>query len=379
VNWEIQIPQRVVFGAGKAMEAVPRILALGNRIAMVTGSDPRRSRWLSRALEDLGGQILTLTCLGEPTLDVLRERLDEIRRWGAQVVVGIGGGSALDLSKALAALALGGDDPMEHLEVVGGGQPISHPGLPCVTIPTTSGTGAEATRNAVIGASGVKASLRGPQLMPRLAVVDPTLALGVPAHTTACTGLDALVQLVEPLVSRHSTTFSDALCREGIPRSVRSLPRAIRDGSDLAARTDLAEASLFSGMALANAKLGAVHGLAAPLGGRLGAPHGELCARLMVPVWKANVKALSDREGGLDRYREVARLLCGSPEAGLDDGLEVLRTLSALAGNRGLSHWGLTGADIPAMREAGLRASSMKGNPVDLLPGEIDAILEEAL
>ncbi|HNY30087.1 MAG TPA: iron-containing alcohol dehydrogenase [Fibrobacteria bacterium] len=379
MNWEIQIPQRVVFGAGKAMEAVPRILALGNRIAMVTGSDPRRSRWLSRALEDLGGQILTLTCLGEPTLDVLRERLDEIRRWGAQVVVGIGGGSALDLSKALAALALGGDDPMEHLEVVGGGQPISHPGLPCVTIPTTSGTGAEATRNAVIGASGVKASLRGPQLMPRLAVVDPTLALGVPAHTTACTGLDALVQLVEPLVSRHSTTFSDALCREGIPRSVRSLPRAIRDGSDLAARTDLAEASLFSGMALANAKLGAVHGLAAPLGGRLGAPHGELCARLMVPVWKANVKALSDREGGLDRYREVARLLCGSPEAGLDDGLEVLRTLSALAGNRGLSHWGLTGADIPAMREAGLRASSMKGNPVDLLPGEIDAILEEAL
>lgn len=379
MSWEIAIPRRVVFGVGKALVCVPEILAMGGRIALVTGSDPRRARWISQALEDLGGQVLTLTCPGEPSLDVLRERLAEARKARVDVVVGIGGGSALDLAKAIAALVPGVEDPMEHLEVVGGGRTIAHAGLPCVTIPTTSGTGAEATRNAVISAAGVKASLRGPQLMPVLAVVDPTLTLGLPSQTTAFTGLDALTQLIEPLVSRFATTFSDSLCREGIPRSVRSLPKAIQDGSDLQARTDLAEASLFSGMALANSKLGAVHGLAAPLGGRLGAPHGELCARLLVPVWKANTKALSDRPEGLARYREVAKLLCGHAEASLEDGLAVLKSLSALAGNRGLSHWGMTRADIPAMREAGLRASSMKGNPVDLLPAEIDAILEEAM
>lgn len=379
MNWEIAIPRRVVFGAGKALACVPEILAMGGRIALVTGSDPRRARWMSQALEDLGGQVLTLTCPGEPTLDLLRERLAQARKARVEVVVGLGGGSALDLAKAIAALVQGVEDPMEHLEVVGGGRSITHAGIPCVTIPTTSGTGSEATRNAVISASGVKASLRGNQLMPVLAVVDPTLTLGLPGQTTAFTGLDALTQLIEPLVSRFSTTFSDALCREGIPRCVRALPKALRDGSDLDARTDLAQASLFSGMALANSKLGAVHGLAAPLGGRLGAPHGELCARLLVPVWKANCKALSDRPDGLERYRMVARLLCGHPDAGLDDGLATLSSLAALAGNRGLSHWGMIPADIPAMREAGLRASSMKGNPVDLLPAEIDAILEEAL
>ena len=379
MNWEVAIPRRIVFGAGKALTCVPEILALGGRIALVTGGDPRRARWLSQALEDLGGQVLTLTCPGEPSLELLRERLSAARKARVEVVVGLGGGSALDLAKAIAALVPGSDDPLEHLEVVGGGRSIPHPGLPCVTIPTTSGTGAEATRNAVIGASGVKASLRGPQLMPVLAIVDPTLALAVDAHTTACTGLDALAQLIEPLVTRFHTPFSDALCREGIPKSVRSLPTAVRDGADLQARTDLAQASLFSGMALANAKLGAVHGLAAPLGGRLGAPHGELCARLLVPVWKANCKALADRPEGLARYLDSARLLCDSTHATLDDGLAVLVKLSALAGDRGLSHWGMTRSDIPAMREAGLRASSMKGNPVDLLPSEIDAILEEAL
>ena len=353
--------------------------AWSDRTLLVRGSDPGRSAPFRSELEACGIRIAEFALRGEPKVADLEAAVAVARSERVGAVVAVGGGSVVDLGKAVAALAPHGTDPLDHLEVVGRGMPLPGPGLPCAALPTTAGTGSEATRNAVIGAQGVKVSLRGPQLMPRLAVVDPSFARGLPRELTAWTGMDALVQLLEPLVSRFANPFVDGLCREGIPRSVRSLPVALERPDDLEARSDLSLASLLSGLALANARLGAVHGLAAPIGGAFPAPHGAVCARLLLPVWKANLSALDRAPEARARFREAARLLTGNPRAEAEDGLGEVERLSSMADAPGLSRWGMTESDIPAIRDAGLRASSMKGNPVELGAEEIDGILHAAL
>lgn len=347
---------------------------------LVTGSGIGRAGWLLEGLDALGVSIAIHSQPCEPTVEDCRDALRIARAFGAGAVIGLGGGSAIDLAKAVAALALHTEDPFDHLEVVGKGLPIPGTSLPCAAIPTTAGTGAEATRNAVLAADDVKVSLRGPQLLPKLAVVDPYLTIDLPREQTGYTGLDALTQLVEPFVSRFANPVSDGFCREGIPRSVRALPGALRDGLDLAARTDLALASLLSGLALANSRLGAVHGLAAPVGGLVAAPHGAVCARLLPICWKANVKALTrDGHPGLERFREVACLLTGQESATLEDGLAKIQELSDLVKAPGFAHWGLQERDIPGLCEKASKASSMKGNPIDLTQQELSDILHEAL
>ena len=380
MNFEFSAPGKILFGAGRSAEAATEIVGWGSRILLVTGSRPGRAAPLRDALLARGARLSEISLSREPHVEDLRSGVEAARSSRAQAVVALGGGSVLDLGKAIAALAPSGSDPLDHLEVVGKGLPLSGPGLPFAAVPTTAGTGAEATRNAVLSTGTVKVSLRGPQLMPRLAVVDPGYAIGAPRDLTAWTGMDALTQLVEPLLSRFANPLTDALCRQGIPLSVVALPAALRDPMDLSARSDLALASLLSGMALANARLGVVHGLAAPLGGRFPCPHGAVCARLLVPAWKANAAALERADPSVrERFLDASRLLSGRPDATISDGLEVLEALSQAAMAPPLSRWGMTESDIPAVREAGMRASSMKGNPVELAPEEIDAILREAL
>ena len=380
VNFEFSAPGKILFGPGRSAEAATEIVGWGSRILLVTGSRPGRAAPLRDALLARGARLSEISLSREPHVEDLRSGVEAARSSRAQAVVALGGGSVLDLGKAIAALAPSGSDPLDHLEVVGKGLPLSGPGLPFAAVPTTAGTGAEATRNAVLSTGTVKVSLRGPQLMPRLAVVDPGYAIGAPRDLTAWTGMDALTQLVEPLLSRFANPLTDALCRQGIPLSVAALPAALRDPLDLSARSDLALASLLSGMALANARLGAVHGLAAPLGGMFPCPHGAVCARLLVPAWKANAAALERADPSVrERFLDASRLLSGRSDATISDGLEVLEALSQAAMAPPLSRWGMTESDIPAVREAGMRASSMKGNPVELAPEEIDAILREAL
>jgi alcohol dehydrogenase class IV len=380
VNFEFSAPGKILFGPGRSAEAATEIVGWGRRILLVTGSRPERAAPLREALLLGGAELREISLSREPHVEDLASGLEVARTFQAQAVVGLGGGSVLDLGKAIAALAPCGSDPMDHLEVVGKGLPLRGPGLPFAAVPTTAGTGAEATRNAVLSTGTVKVSLRGPQLMPRLAVVDPSYAVGAPRDLTAWTGMDALTQLVEPLLSRFANPLTDAICRQGIPLSVRALPAALRDPLDLSARSDLALASLFSGMALANARLGAVHGLAAPLGGMFPCPHGAVCARLLVPAWKANVAAL-ERSGDSvrERFLDASRVLTGRRDATLADGLRVLEAMAEKALAPPLSRWGMTETDIPSVREAGMRASSMRGNPVELSPVEIEAILLEAL
>jgi len=380
VNFEFSAPGKILFGPGRSAEAATEIVGWGSRILLVTGSRPGRAAPLRDALLARGARLSEISLSREPHVEDLRSGVEAARSSRAQAVVALGGGSVLDLGKAIAALAPSGSDPLDHLEVVGKGLPLSGPGLPFAAVPTTAGTGAEATRNAVLSTGTVKVSLRGPQLMPRLAVVDPGYAIGAPRDLTAWTGMDALTQLVEPLLSRFANPLTDALCRQGIPLSVAALPAALRDPLDLSARSDLALASLLSGMALANARLGAVHGLAAPLGGMFPCPHGAVCARLLVPAWKANAAALERADQSVrEHFLDASRLLSGRSDATISDGLEVLEALSQAAMAPPLSRWGMTESDIPAVREAGMRASSMKGNPVELAPEEIDAILREAL
>jgi alcohol dehydrogenase class IV len=253
--------------------------------------------------------------------------------------------------------------------VIGGARPLDHPAAPCIAIPTTAGTGSEVTRNAVLGSPerGVKASMRHASMLPKVAVVDPELTLGLPRALTASTGLDALTQLIEPYLSVRANPLTDALCVEGIRRAARALPRAWDTPGDPEARAEMCFASLLGGMALANAGLGAVHGFAAPIGGMWAAPHGAVCAALLPYAMEVNLRAVRDRV----RFEEVARLLTGLPHATAEDGVKWIAELVTRLEIPRLREYGIGEADVDMLVEKAAAASSMKGNPAVLTAEEL--------
>jgi alcohol dehydrogenase class IV len=273
---------------------------------------------------------------------------------------------------------------LDYLEVIGSGRKITQPAVPCVAVPTTAGTGAEVTANAVLAspAHGLKASLRSPLMIPRVALVDPALTVSCPPRVTAASGLDALTQCLEPFVSVRANPLTDGLAREGLRRAAAGLRAAYADGSDLGARADMATCSLLGGIALANAKLGAVHGLAGVIGGTADVPHGVACAALLAPVIEANVRVLrSGQPGGpaLDRYAEAARLLTGRPAASIGDGLAWIRETAGLLAVPGLAAFGLGPEHADDVAAKAARSSSMQGNPVALAHDDLRAIVLQAL
>jgi alcohol dehydrogenase class IV len=320
----------------------------------------------------------------EPTVALIEQAVAVAQRVAADVVIGIGGGSVIDAAKAVAAKTPNPGDLLDYLEVIGQGRTLERPSLPCMAVPTTAGTGAEVTRNAVLRSErhGVKVSLRSPTMLPVRAMVDPDLTLSVPPAVTAGTGLDALTQLQEAFVSSRANPLTDGLCREGLRRAARSLERAYAHGRDAEAREDMALASLLGGMALANAGLGAVHGFAGPLGGMVPAPHGMICAALLPDVMAANIRALRERQPNhpaLVRYRETAVLLTGRDAVTAEDGVEWLRQLSRRLAVPPLGGLGFTQAQIDEAVSKARQASSMKGNPVALTEEELAAIYRNAL
>lgn len=384
MRFEFATAQRVVFGCGTLPEAAAVAGSLGRNVLLVTGRTPERASRLAGLLASQPMAVTRFGVQGEPTIADIKNGIAVGREARAEVVVGFGGGSALDAAKAIAVFLMAGEGFERHLEVVGVGEPLARPGLPCIAIPTTAGTGAEVTRNSVLASPQhrVKVSVRSAFLLPRLALVDPELTLGLPPAVTAGSGMDALAQLIEAYVSVRSNPLADGLCVEGLRRVSRSLRRAYEAGDDSSAREDLALGSLLSGMALANAGLGAVHGLAAPIGGRLHAPHGAVCAALLAGVMEANVRALRERglvHPGLARYDEVARLLTGRPQAEAADGLVWVRELSVALGVVPLSRHGMTASDVPVLVDQASRANSMKSNPVSLTREELSRVLLAAL
>jgi alcohol dehydrogenase class IV len=384
-GFEFATATRIVFGAGKLAEAPEALRTLGARkVLLVTGRNPARTEPLREGLGRLGIPTVTFSVEGEPTVELAREGTATASRQGCDAVVACGGGSALDAGKAIAALAANGGDPLDYLEVVGRGQALTKPSLPLVAIPTTAGTGSEVTRNAVLGVpdAQVKASLRSPLMLPRVALVDPELLSGVPAAVLASSGLDALSQLLEPFLSSRANPLTDALAREGLRRSARSLRRAVLEGADAEAREDLALASLFGGLCLANAGLGAVHGFAAPVGGMFEAPHGAVCAALLPATLEVNLRALRARapeHPALPRFDEVAALLTGRAEARAEEGLAWVRELCQALRVPGLGHYGLKEADVPRLVSRAKVASSMKANPLALTDEELTEIATRSL
>lgn len=381
--FEFATATRVIVGRGAAGR-VGAVAALhGRRAMLVTGRTPARLATLQTSLEEAGVVVSVWPTAGEPYVDDITRGAAAARATACDVVVAAGGGSVLDTGKAIAALVTNGGDPLDYLEVIGAGRPLAQSPLPVVAVPTTAGTGSEVTRNAVLGSRehGVKVSLRSAYMLPRVAIVDPELTIDVPSDVTATTGLDALTQLIEAFVSTRANPMTDALCRAGIPRAAGALPRACRNGRDLDAREHMALASLWSGMALANAGLGAVHGFAGPIGGMFDAPHGALCASLLPHVMTANVAALrkAPMQEGLARFDEVAQLLTGTPEASADDGVAWVGRLCRDLKIPSLRALGVGVDDIPHIVAKARRASSMKGNPVTLTDDELSSILTGAI
>jgi len=375
---------RILFGAGSIREAGPLAKSLGARALLVTGTHPGRAARLLEGLHSAGVAVCTFAVAGEPTVDAVAEGCALARTEACDLVIGMGGGSALDAAKAIAALGPDAGDVLDYLEVIGRGRPIERPSLPCLAIPTTAGTGAEVTRNSVLASPvhRVKASLRSPWILPRVALVDPELTHGLPPDLTASTGLDALTQLIEPYVSIRANPLTDGFCVEGLRRAARSLRRAWEDGSDASAREDMALVSLLGGLALANAGLGAVHGFAAPLGGRLPAPHGAVCAALLPQVMVANLGALRQRQPGSDalaRFDEIGRILTGRPQAAADEAVVWVQELCGHLRIRPLARFGLTRDQIPAVVAQAAQSSSMKANPIALTATELEGILAAAL
>jgi alcohol dehydrogenase class IV len=375
---------RIVFGSGVASTLAERARKLGARALWVTGKTRERSAALEQELRQAGIELAAVSVEGEPRVEDAVEAVRAGRQLGVQLVIACGGGSVIDLGKAAAALLANSEDAFEFLEVVGRGRPLAAPALPLIAVPTTAGTGAEVTKNAVLGSSahGVKASIRHDSMLPAVALVDPALTLSLPPAVTAATGLDALTQCLEPFVSCQHNPLTDALAFEGMKRGARALGRAFRDGSDLSAREEMALCSLFGGLALANAKLGAVHGFAAPIGGQFPAPHGAVCARLLPLVIQANVTALRERAAAspmLARFEEVARVLTGKAAASVADGVAFIDELGRELAVPGLSSYGMTLADVPSVVAKASVASSMKGNPIVLTIAELSGILERAL
>jgi alcohol dehydrogenase class IV len=379
-GFEFATAGRIMVGAGRA-EDLPGVLAgLGSRVLVCTGANPARHAAL---LAGLRLPTAVFPVAGEPTVELARAGLAAAREHGADVVAAIGGGSVIDTGKAVAMLLGNGGDPLDYLEVVGSGREITRPAVPCVAVPTTAGTGAEVTANAVLAAPehGLKASLRSRLMIPPVALVDPRLAVSCPPPVTAASGMDALTQCLEPFVSVRANPMTDGLAREGLRRASAGLRAAYADGTDLVARADMAICSLLGGIALANAKLGAVHGLAGVIGGTAPVPHGAACAALLGPVIEANVRALRSGPGhpALDRYAEVARLLTAQPAATIDEGLAWIRETVTLLAIPGLAAFGVRAQHAEDIAAKAARSSSMQGNPVPLSHDDLRAILLSAL
>ncbi len=358
MNFEFATAARIVFGPGRLAEAGKIAGSLGRRALLVTGKTTARAKPLMDVLDSF----VSFSVSGEPTFQTARAALELARNQDCDFVVSFGGGSVIDTGKAVAMLMTNGGDPLDYAEVIGGGRPVTRPSAPFLAIPTTAGTGAEVTRNAVLGSPEhrVKVSLRSPLMLPRVALVDPAVV-----HAPVASRLDALTQLIEPFVSCRANPMTDALCREGM--------RRWREGGN----ENWALAAMFSGLALANAGLGAVHGLAGPLGGMYDAPHGALCAALLPHVFAVNKRAVAaaagrDGEEGralrgrLQRFAEVEQIVGDLGQLSRELAVPALRT------------HGVRREDFPVIIEKAAASSSMKGNPVRLTRDELQQILEQA-
>jgi len=376
MKFELRLPGETYFGPGEVARIGTLAAGLGKRALVVTGwgslEGSGRFAGLLRNLDAHGVSVERFRAEREPGVEEVNAAALLMRMSKCEMVIAAGGGSSIDLGKAAAAMAPNTGSVKDYLEDVGKGAIITRAPLPVIAIPTTAGTGSEATRNAVIGTAkeGFKRSLRDSRLIPRLAIIDPELTVSCPPNVTAGSGMDALTQLLEALTSRNSTPPMAALALSGIAAVGRGLPRAVRDGNDLDARCEMSYAAFLSGVTLSHCGLGAVHSLASPLGGLFGVPHTIACALLLPLVTTANIAAIEEGRGvrhSLDSYRLAADAL----------GADVPTFCAGFSFPR-LGSYGVTDADISKII-AGAGTGSLQSNPAELTRVELSNILAGAL
>ncbi len=382
LSFSFTTAEKILFGRGVARTAIPEIAKFGTSVLLVHGANPARCAWLADALKEHGCRITGFSAAGEPDTAMVEEGVRLARRIGAEFICAIGGGSVIDAGKAIAALVPSSRPMIDHLEVVGSGLPLDRSPLPFIAIATTSGTGAEVTRNAVISVPEHrrKVSLRDQRMLPNIAIVDPELTDGCPRAITLASGLDAITQVIEPYVCTSANSITDALCRDAIPRGLAALRRLMISESQHA-RDEMAWVSLCGGLALSNSGLGAVHGLAGPLGGLSNAPHGALCGTLLPAVLKINYENLEDA-ALKSRFEDIAGWISTALEISvgrnLQSAADAMKKWSRDCGLPGLDELGVNAQDRSAAADAAATSSSMKSNPVTLTRGQLKAIMANA-
>jgi alcohol dehydrogenase class IV len=384
MRFEFATSDRIIFGKGTISKIGAFAEKMGSRAFVVSGVMEECYTNLLPRLFEIGIVSKVYPIDEEPNISTIQQGLKLSRDSKCDIIIGFGGGSAIDAGKAISALMTNEGDIFDYLEVIGRGHPIEKFPLPFIAIPTTAGTGAEVTRNAVIGSLDhkVKVSLRSTMMYPKLAVIDPELTYSLPPQVTASTGMDALTQVLEPYVSTEANPMTDSICKQAMCYASHSLLRAYHDGQDQEAREKMSLVSLFGGLSLANAKLGAVHGFAGPLGGMYDAPHGVICASLLPPVMAANIKAIKTRKPDhmvLNRFDDVAVLLTGDEHAKAEDGVAWIQQLRKELCIPPLSVYGVKHDDFFSIIDKAVSSSSMKGNPIELTPEELFEILDIAV
>ncbi|MBD3671112.1 MAG: iron-containing alcohol dehydrogenase [Gammaproteobacteria bacterium] len=395
VEFELSALPQVKFGPGRHRELPELIQSFGRTVLMLTGGASffGSERWddLTRELDQQGINWRQMTVSGEPSPTLVDDTVKRYRETGIEVVVAIGGGSVMDAAKAIAGLLPFGNSVLDHLEGVGKGLSYTGPSLPLIAVPTTAGTGSEATRNAVLsvhGTEGYKKSFRHPSLVPRVAVLDPQLLESCPPTLIAAQGMDAFTQLMESYVSTRANPFCDALALSGLTAFNRGFWSAWEGGESPAAqqgRAAMLYAAYLSGVTLAQVGLGSVHGLASPLGAFFPIPHGVVCGTLVAEATAVNLAALAERlpnSPARARYAEIGRLLQG--QEGIDDEaarqslVDLLREWTQKLALPSLSEYGVTSDDIPRI-VANSRGNSMKTNPLVLTDEEIAEVVRRRL
>lgn len=362
----------ILFGRGQAAQAAARAKAYGTQVFLLHGT-PARADWLAEALAGQGCTVTRFVVNGEPDVAMIEAATNAAQ--GAQVVVALGGGAVIDAGKAVAAMIPATRPLMDHLEVIGKSLPLNHAPLPFIAIPTTAGTGAEVTRNAVIGSPEHqrKVSLRDKRMLPALAIIDPALTDNTPKNITLASGLDAITQVIEPYICTRANRLTDALCRDAIPQGLRAL-RQLMQGENPQARDDMAWVSLCGGLALANAGLGVIHGLAGPLGGLIAAPHGAICGTLLPHGLAMNAERAADPT----RINQVIAWIAEAFETTPENAICSLVKWSREHGLPTLAQMGFMPQHLHQAAEAAATSSSMQANPVRLSVQDLAILMATA-
>jgi alcohol dehydrogenase class IV len=374
---------RIIFGAGESRKISDYISGLEKKVFLVRGNNPFYGIEFFKNIEKLNLEITVFAVQEEPDIDLLDKAVSLARKNHCEFVIGFGGGSVIDTGKVVASLLNNEGNLMDYLELVGKGMPQKNPSKPYIAIPTTAGTGSEVTRNAVVNVpeKNVKVSMRNPYMIPAIALVDPELTLDLPAQITATTGMDAFIQVIEPYVCNSPNPMVDMFCRDAIPRASANLVKAYQDGFNLEARENMSWVSLLGGLSLANAKLGAVHGIAGPIGGMFHAHHGAVCACLLTAVIRVNIERLMKigaDNPSLLRYQEISTWVTDDPSAKITDCIDYFEDLSIKIKIPRLNEIGIEKQDFPQIVEKAKNSSSMKGNPVQLADEDLIHILNLA-